>query len=130
MNQAQLAETVNRLYKGQRWHQTTIGKIENGHRRVEVEDMMLLAAALDVCPMWLFRPEIESPALRVQIGTKYAPTYAEFAAWMQGQRPLPGMDERNFHMEAVRSFGIDYLIQQVERPATNRRPQGGKRGER
>lgn len=40
---------------------SSIGRIESGHRRVEVDDLMALAIALNVSPLALLLPDARSP---------------------------------------------------------------------
>lgn len=66
-------------------HQTAIAKIEAGQRKVSVDEFLVLAAALDVSPLWLLLPIDRAP---VQIG-KAAVRCDHLAQWFAGIDPLP-----------------------------------------
>lgn len=61
--QADLAENLEAL--GLPWDRSTVAKVESGRRQVTVEELVVLAAALDVSPLALFLPRDDTQ--RVQI---------------------------------------------------------------
>ncbi|PPF41331.1 XRE family transcriptional regulator [Rathayibacter sp. AY1A2] len=65
LKQADLAELVAEL--GRKIPTASIGKIELGLRRVEVDDLMVLALALGVSPLSLLLPDTRRPEENVQI---------------------------------------------------------------
>lgn len=67
---------------------TGITRIEKGERRVDVDDLTALSAALDVSPSALLLPATDSPEDTVEItGGGEAPADTAWA-WMDGTRPL------------------------------------------
>ncbi len=92
-SQAQLAEAVTRL--GHPMHQTAIAKIEAKQRKVSVDDLLVLALALDVPPPLLFLPFEKDDDLAL------TPTTAIFPwrvwEWLHGEEPLPDRDTPEWH---------------------------------
>jgi transcriptional regulator with XRE-family HTH domain len=82
------ADTLNR---------TAISKVENGTRRVTVEELLLLAAALNVTPVHLlvpYQPDTPvalTPALTLPAG--------QLRRWIYGAGPLPGASDQQYFTE-------------------------------
>ena len=100
-SQARLAEEAGGTEGG--FHQTTIAKIEQGGgkgRRVAVDELVALAAALDVSPVALLLPNDEQATLDLGPMEVEQPTAVD---WMLGRRrlreqpvlDLTGEDERD-----------------------------------
>ncbi|MFF7690564.1 helix-turn-helix domain-containing protein [Streptomyces syringium] len=89
---AQLGEALGK--HGVRWDRFAVANLENGKRQnVTVQELIALALALDVAPVNLLVPLDDRPY-------QLTPTRAEGAdtvrAWVRGEEPLPGTDERTF----------------------------------
>lgn len=96
--------------------QSGISRIESGSRRVDVDDLTSLAAALGVSPSALLLPPVDSPAEMVPI-TGSRPVDADTAwAWMDGLRPL------HLRGHSEDDALLDYLIH--SRPPGSRRAVG------
>ncbi len=87
-SQVKLAERMAEL--GTPMHHTVIAKIENGDRGVSVDDLVALAAALDVSPLRLLLPanrRDDVPGLR--LGAKAQHVISEGTAWRWGEQVEP-----------------------------------------
>ena len=83
--QFQLAERVTEM--GAPMHQTAIAKIENGERKVTLDDAMRLAAALDVSPLSLILPLGDEDAM--SLAPRAEPMPAKLVrAWIDGTLPV------------------------------------------
>jgi transcriptional regulator with XRE-family HTH domain len=92
---AQLGEALQK--RGARWDRFTVASLENGKRQnITVQELFALALVLDVAPVNLLVPLDDRPY-------QVAPTRTESAdtvrAWVRGEQPLPGTDERTFRAE-------------------------------
>jgi transcriptional regulator with XRE-family HTH domain len=79
------------------WDRFTVANLESGKRQnVTVQELYALALALDVSPTNLLVPLDDRPY-------QITPTRAENAdmvrAWVRGEEPLPGSDERTYRAE-------------------------------
>lgn len=101
-NSAQVAKNVERIRKARQLHQkdlsarlrevgrpmlpTVISKIERGERRVDVDDLVALALALNVSPLTLLLPPTSSdePA---ELTDSYSVSSRTAWSWAEGQRP-------------------------------------------
>lgn len=70
--------------------QSSISNIEAGRRRVDVDDLVALAAALDVSPVTLLLPASD-PGDRVPIVGKIKAGWEHAWRWMHGETSLTGM---------------------------------------
>lgn len=85
LSQAALAEKVARL--GGALQTTAITRIERGDRDVSLEDVLLLAAALDVSPLYLIVPREGGVMARLAPrGRSYSPIHLR--EWIRGQWSL------------------------------------------
>ena len=101
MSQADLAEAVNLVRgPGSGWHQTTVAKVERGDRRVDIEEVFALAAALEVSPMWLLLPGESDRKVRVG---KHSYDAASYVTWLYGKEALSGMDAFEFDIAKRRA---------------------------
>ncbi|MDP8927671.1 MAG: helix-turn-helix domain-containing protein [Actinomycetota bacterium] len=74
-----------------------IANIENGRRTtISVEELLVLAAVLDVAPVHLLVPVSADYGLQVGRWGVAAPLARQ---WVRGQRPLPSQDARNYRTE-------------------------------
>jgi transcriptional regulator with XRE-family HTH domain len=93
---AQLGAEVSK--HGVQWDRFTVANLENGKRQnVTVQELFALALALGVAPVNLLVPLEDEP---YQITPTRAESAATARAWVRGDRPLPGADERTFLAEA------------------------------
>jgi len=71
---------------------TGITKIEKGDRRVDVDDLVALAVALDVSPNVLLLPPVQAPMADVNATADVTPgvkaSVGDMWAWATGERPL------------------------------------------
>ena len=100
--------------------QVTVARIENGDRRISVDDALALAVALGVNPLYLFSGDFTNEAVPV------TPTLGEIVPsqmrfWFNGTLPLPGTDERSFfalipdeELIARQKRGLQHLWASVE----------------
>jgi transcriptional regulator with XRE-family HTH domain len=86
LTQAQLAAALTRL--GHPMHQSAIAKIEARERKITLDDVLVLAVALDVPPGLLFVPVESDADLALTPTMKIHPWYAW--EWVRGLEPLPG----------------------------------------
>ena len=91
LTQRDVAERLAEL--GVSMHQTAIAKIENGKRKVTVEDALLLAAALDAPPVTLFLPLADN--IDMALGNMTLSS-GQMRAWARGFSQLPGRDSRPY----------------------------------
>lgn len=97
--QAELAERV-RERTGYPISRVTITKIERGEGRAEntpLQEILVLAAALDVAPVHLLAPLENEAAVKLGDKLTVPATYAR--AWVRGLIPLPGGDLRWFMLQ-------------------------------
>lgn len=94
--QQDLSDALAKL--GAPMDRTTIAKLEKGQRQGRVEELVALAAALDVSPLYLFLP------LRLDATVKLAPKLTleaiEALRWAQGEGPLDRANERTYRFQA------------------------------
>jgi transcriptional regulator with XRE-family HTH domain len=76
------------------WRQTKVAKIEKGAVvRIPLDDVLALAAALDVQFVHLLAPD----GAEIAIAPKLKCSPEDFRAWLRGQHPLsPGADRTYF----------------------------------
>ncbi|MDQ1583773.1 MAG: hypothetical protein QOF36_1827, partial [Microbacteriaceae bacterium] len=71
---------------------SAVSKIENGTRRMDVDDLTALAAALGVAPPTLLLPNAEEVHDELSITGARGSAEAMWA-WVTGQQQLPGADD-------------------------------------
>lgn len=91
-------QVVERLRdQGIDWTRPTLVKLENGRRQsVSVAELLALALVLDVAPVHLLVPPENSPYPVTPERTEPA---NDVRAWVRGERPLAGVDERMYRTE-------------------------------
>ncbi|MDV9170945.1 helix-turn-helix transcriptional regulator [Streptomyces sp. W16] len=83
--------------RGIRWDRSIVANLENGRRAtVSVSELLALARVFDVAPVHLLVPVQEQP-FRVAEDEVYPARRVR--AWIRGESPLPGTDERIFRSE-------------------------------
>jgi transcriptional regulator with XRE-family HTH domain len=90
--QADLVRELHRLGFTQ-WWQSKVAKIERGEtKRLALEDLLALAAALGVQPALLLSPADGD----VQVAPKLRRSAEDFRAWLRSDKPLRPEDERTY----------------------------------
>lgn len=69
---------------------TALDKIERGTRRVDVDDLMALAAALEVSPITLLMPPTTTDADNADISVTGAVSALRLWQWLVAEMPLTG----------------------------------------
>lgn len=107
LSQTALASKVADL--GGNLHSTAITRIERGDRDVSLEDVLILAAALDVSPLYLIFPRDDCLAKLTPASEAYLPLHLR--EWMRGQWPLagPGTTRVSAFFASQRPPGEDLL---------------------
>jgi transcriptional regulator with XRE-family HTH domain len=83
-----LADRLTRL--GFPMDRTTLNKLENGRRGLSLDEALAIAAALDVSPLHLFVPIMDSEQL--EIAPKVTAGAVRARKWLRGEQPLPIQD--------------------------------------
>jgi transcriptional regulator with XRE-family HTH domain len=87
---------------------TSIGRIEGGERRVEVDDLVALAAALGVSPLAVLLPHTRAAGDEAPITGWTRATALEVWRWALGGVLIPerddDRDERDLYLNVRRSF--------------------------
>ncbi|MFJ4012226.1 helix-turn-helix transcriptional regulator [Streptomyces sp. NPDC090026] len=93
--------------EGVKWDRFTVANLENGKRQnVTVVELLALAKLLDVAVVHLLVPVADAPYLVTPETVEGSDTVR---AWVRGQQPLPGMDERIFLTEvSVADMRLNY----------------------
>ncbi|CAI7979452.1 hypothetical protein FRAHR75_620018 [Frankia sp. Hr75.2] len=86
MTLAQLSERLGTL--GRPILPTGLSKIENGERRVDVDDLVALALALDVAPNALLLPAEPDSGVEVPLTAAMSAAAGEAWRWAIGLQPL------------------------------------------
>lgn len=82
-----------------------LANLESGRRRsVSVDEVLVLALALNVAPVHLFVPVTEEP---VHVGAHKIPSPVA-RDWVRGGTPLEGQDARLFRTQVPESEWADY----------------------
>lgn len=82
---------------GVSWDRFTVANLESGKRQnVTVQELFALALALDVAPTNLLVPLDDRPYQVTPVRTESADMVR---AWVRGEEPLPGADERTYRAE-------------------------------
>lgn len=103
LTQHDLAEAL----KEQGWptDRSTVVRLESGKRGISVDDLVALAAALNVSPGWLLLPPTSGDEVVPIIGSVTAPAWAAWQ-WVDGLYPLPSRssDEEYNSPEEMQMF--------------------------
>ncbi len=87
LSQAELSELINRL--GRQMASDSISKIEKLGRRVDVDDLVALAVALDTTPNRLLLPGNAAETEIVQLTPEFSVSALDAWKWARGRRPFP-----------------------------------------
>jgi transcriptional regulator with XRE-family HTH domain len=105
-------------------HQTTVGTWEAGERRLSVDEALAISVALDVSPTNMLAGSYlglgrDVPGIALSVTTPPVSARA-MRAWLRGQQPLWGQDEKRFHTEiapdewlAMQRAGVAELLRDV-----------------
>ncbi|WP_058741735.1 helix-turn-helix domain-containing protein [Curtobacterium citreum] len=103
MTQAQLAEAVREV--GYSIPTAAIGKIETQDRRVDVDDLVVLAVALNVSPLGLLMPWTPRPTDAVEVtGIPGQDRSIDVWRWATGQAPLVTREQMEDAMSDISVF--------------------------
>jgi len=133
MTLAQLSEAMGQL--GRPILPSGLGKIEQGDRRVDVDDLVTLAMALNVTPTRLLLPPAADPDNdQVELTATRAVPWTRAWSWATGREALPAadrpveaestLDEEYEFLEASRPFDPppDLLMSEIEAKEANLGP--------
>jgi transcriptional regulator with XRE-family HTH domain len=106
---AELAAACAEADPSRKWTENTIENIEGGRRRggshrraVTVDELFVLAAALNVSPVHLLVPIDDfRESYKVTSGISESAGYVR--EWIRGRLPLPGADPREFFSQVPRT---------------------------
>ena len=80
----------------------TIARIEKGKRKARIDELMALAACLDVAPLFLLAPaQLEA---EVQLTPRHVIESFELLAWARGDRPLKSTNATTYRYMAPGSW--------------------------
>lgn len=96
-DQKQLSERLAAI--GRPMSPSVISKIEQGDRRVDVDDLIALAVALDVYVAGLLLPLDDSPESIIDLAPGHSVAADVAWAWLSGERPLVFTEPRNYDPE-------------------------------
>lgn len=82
-----LAQWLQRL--GRSLSAETLGKVEKQERRIDVDDLVALAVALDTTPNRLLLPATADDAKAVELTPKVSISALDAWKWATGEKPLP-----------------------------------------
>ena len=133
MSQAQFAAEVERL--GRPMTGSVVGKIEQGSRRIDADDLAAFALALGCTPNRLLLPGTASSEQVVEAGAGRYVTELDAWQWALGERPLDGGREAEFVAEnrpshapesplASKVFAHPDLVRAIARTASQARRAG------
>jgi transcriptional regulator with XRE-family HTH domain len=77
------------------WTQSQVARLELGRRSVTVADLLALAWALDVAPVYLLAGSFNSSG-DVPVTEQLRVSPADMKHWIRGGTPLPGTDYRRY----------------------------------
>ncbi|SDZ02548.1 Helix-turn-helix [Herbiconiux ginsengi] len=100
MTQDQLSAELDQI--GRPIPKASIGRIESGDRRVDIDDLMALAYALNVSPLSLLLPFPNTPYVAVSLLENGTEIPAE-DAWLWGLGVSPHFMRNKNHDEAARA---------------------------
>ncbi|WP_327144366.1 DEAD/DEAH box helicase family protein [Nocardia sp. NBC_01327] len=111
----QLADRLTEL--GRPIDLSALAKIEKGQRRVDVDDLVALALALDVSPNWLLLPDSAS-SNRVEITAAYGTSGTEAWLWALRDQPvnLKNSSERTVVVAQEHSVQSNFWFLEKEWP--------------
>lgn len=129
LSYAQLSRTLRE--RGRVIPELGLRRIEDGDRRVDVDDLLALAAALDVSPITLLMPSTNHADQTAEstVGTVSA---SRLWQWLTGEKPLAGdtpSDVFGFIWRAVPNWLVSTEIDLVESGLTPNRTYSVRRRE-
>lgn len=77
-----------------------LSKLETGGRKMDIDDLVAIAAALDVSPLAILFGQPGTPVQKVEAGGTRL-SAASLWAWAVGQSPLREFDERGFQARSL-----------------------------
>ncbi len=101
---------------------SAVDQIEKGTRRVDVDDLMALAAALKVSPITLLLPNTDDPDAAVSsTGAVDKLTADQLLDWLQAKNPLPGDDRfpMVFQVAALPGWKIAEMMEEGQKHQRN-----------
>ncbi len=87
-----------------------IAKIENHIRDISLDEALMIAAALGVCPIHLFVPREDRDWLKLTPKVTLAPRVAR--KWMRGEAPLQEDDTKTYFSEVP---AMEFLVSLAKR---------------
>jgi transcriptional regulator with XRE-family HTH domain len=92
------------------WRQSKVAKIENGQaKRIPLEDVFELAAALGCSPLYLFTPDAGGDDDdQVRLGSRHARTPLGFRQWVRGATPFFTYRTEEEQLEAEKRYFIEF----------------------
>lgn len=85
---------------GIKWDRSIVANFEHGRRPyVTVEELLGLAAVLDVAVVHLMVPVDDEESDRYQVAQGIEVTLAEARAWIRGEAPIAEVDARRYHSQ-------------------------------
>lgn len=85
--QREFADELDRTAPEAKLTRGAVAKIESGSRGVTLDELFVLAAALNVSPTYLLTPEEDTTEVAVADGFNWAAGWVR--QWLQGSTPLP-----------------------------------------
>ncbi|MGO9101838.1 MAG: helix-turn-helix domain-containing protein [Mycobacterium sp.] len=85
---------------------SAIDQIEKGTRRVDVDDLVALALALDASPLTLLRPPTDGPLAEIPVtGVEGRVPVGSFQEWLRGYHSItPGLSTLAFMGNALQKW--------------------------
>jgi transcriptional regulator with XRE-family HTH domain len=103
------ADFLNRLDAlGHHMEQATLSRIENGVRRVTVDELVLLALALDVSPAHLVVPVDQTARVELAPGT--VERAVDVLRWFTGRQALRDTDAKVYAREMPKAARADAAL--------------------
>jgi transcriptional regulator with XRE-family HTH domain len=87
ISQQRLADTLG-------WTQSAVARLENGRRTISVSDLLALAWALDVAPVYLLAGSFQTGDVPIHETLRVPPQHMR--KWIRGGEPLPGSNYRAY----------------------------------
>jgi transcriptional regulator with XRE-family HTH domain len=81
---------------------SAIDQIEKGTRRVDVDDLVALALALDASPIALLAPPTDGPSAEISVtGVEGPIAVGGFLEWLRGYHSITGLSTMDFMRNAL-----------------------------
>lgn len=95
-----LAALADRMIGDVQLDASALSRIETGARRVDTDDLLAIAAALDVSPLALLLPSQVHPDEVVHVGGTSLEAHTLWK-WAIGQHPITDLDSRGFQARSL-----------------------------